>query len=282
MFGGLYLPHLREAIWRELAGAERELRRDEPLGVERLDVDGDGFDEVWVHSSRFSAVVSPERGGAVEEYTLFDRGINYADTLTRRREAYHELAAAGPADTSGSGHQGSGTPSIHDIEKGLHLDRLPPVDRDGRAMFVERVLAGELPLEAYGHGEYVALESWAGTGFVAEVRREGDAVDVVCRGTRGLLEKRIRFTASGGLSVTYRWDAAAFPAGSFFTSEISLAQPLHLRLAPEAEVWSFRITTVSKSERGFDETVQGQSLTPRWPVALGEGRVELLTAPATR
>ncbi|HUL04362.1 MAG TPA: alpha-amylase/4-alpha-glucanotransferase domain-containing protein [Gemmatimonadales bacterium] len=276
VFGGLYLPHLRNTIWQNLAAAERELRRDEGLAVERLDVDGDGLDEIWIHSAAVSAVVSPARGGVVEEYTLLERGINYADTLTRRREAYHELAAAGPADTSGSEHHASATPSIHDLEKGLHLDRLPPVDRDGRAMFVERVLAGELPLEAYAHGEYVALESWAGTGLIADVRQVGDAVEVVCGGTGGLLEKRVRFTASGGLSVTYRWDAAAFPAGSFFTSEISLARPVTVRSDPPAEIWSFRIATVSKSERGLDETVQGQSLTPRWPVALGGGRLELV------
>jgi hypothetical protein len=33
---------------------------------------------------------------------------------------------------------------------------------------------------------------------------------------------------------------------------------------------------VSKSERGLDETVQGKSLTPRWPAALGRAQVELV------
>src|SRR5438309_7070373 len=36
VFGGLYLPHLREAIWRELARAEAELRREEALAWEEL------------------------------------------------------------------------------------------------------------------------------------------------------------------------------------------------------------------------------------------------------
>jgi hypothetical protein len=44
---------------------------------------------------------------------------------------------------------------------------------------------------------------------------------------------------------------------------------------PAADVWSFTIATVSKSERGLDETVQGHSVTPRWSVALGLARVEL-------
>jgi len=270
VFGGLYLPHLRHAIWRNLAAAEQALRANEPLAVEQLDVDGDGFEEVWIHSSRFSAVVSPKRGGAIEEYTLFDRGINYADVLTRRREAYHELAQAAPAE-----HESTGTPSIHDIEKGLRLERLPPLDRDRRALFVDRVIADDLPLDAYARGEYQALASWAGQPLSVEVRRDGDAVEVVCRGTTGLVEKRLRFTDRGQISVAYRWDAKALPAGSIFAPEISLSHPLHVRTHPAAEVWSFRIATVSKSERGLDETVQGQSMTPRWPVALGEGRAEL-------
>src|SRR3989442_4599405 len=41
VFGGLYLPHLRAAIWQNLALAECELRRGEELAVERLDLDGE-------------------------------------------------------------------------------------------------------------------------------------------------------------------------------------------------------------------------------------------------
>jgi hypothetical protein len=280
VFGGLYMPHLRGAIWRNLAAAEGELRAGEPLAVERVDLDGDGFEELWIHSGHFSALISPRRGGAIEEYTLFATGINYANTLTRRREAYHEVAAAAPPHVSAS-EQAGGTPSIHDLEKGVRLERLPPVDADERAMLVDRVLAGPLRAEAYAGGEYRALASWAGTPFVTDVQRAGGAVEIVCRpggrelDAEGLLEKRLRFAASGALTATYRWDPAAFPPGALFAPEISLAHPLELRYTPAADVWSFPIATVSKSERGLDETVQGQSLTPRWPVALGEARIEV-------
>ena len=115
VFGGLYLPHLRDAIWRTLAAAERELRAGEPLAVELLDSDGDGFEELWIHSDRFSAVVSPERGAAIEEYTLFGTEINYANALTRRREAYHELTDPG---SGAPDEHGTGTPSSHASERG--------------------------------------------------------------------------------------------------------------------------------------------------------------------
>lgn len=105
-------------------------------------------------------------------------------------------------------------------------------------------------------------------------------MEIVCRpvgieGGEGLIEKRLRFSAAGAFSVTYRWDPAAFPAGALFAAEISLSRPLEIRCTPAADVWSFPISTVSKSERGLDETVQGQSVTPRWPAALGEARVDV-------
>ena len=271
VFGGLYLPHLREAIWRNLALAEGELRRSAPLEVEQLDLDGDGFEEIWIHAAAFSALVSPHRGGAIEEYTLFGAGINYADVLTRRREAYHELALEGveQADTG----PGDGTPSIHDIEKRVRLDQLPPVDRDARALFVERVLPGALTLDVYAGGDYQPIVSWAGIPVAVDVRTVGAAVEVTCRAPQ--LEKRIRCDAGGGLTVSYRWDEAAFPQDALFAPEVSLARPLELTCVPTADVWSFPVATVSKSERGLEETVQGHSLTPRWPVGLAEARVEI-------
>src|SRR5438552_15053162 len=90
VFGGLYLPHLRTAIWHQLAMAERELRLGEPLAYEELDLDDDGYRELWIHSARFSALISPHRGFAVVMLTRIDDLTNLADGLRRRREAYAE------------------------------------------------------------------------------------------------------------------------------------------------------------------------------------------------
>jgi len=271
VFGGLYLPHLRSALWHHLAAAERALRAGEGLTVEVIDLDGDGFDELWVHSASFSALVSPHRGGAVEELTIFGTGINFANVLTRRREVYHSLAVS---QAEAAAHaQGTGsTPSIHDIEKGVRLERLPPIDLDDRALFVERVVPGDLSVEAYTRGEYEPLASWARSPLAARVERLDTAVEIVLQGS---IEKRLRFAEAGALSVTYRWDPESFPAGALFAPEISLAHPVDLRYQPAADAWSFPIATVSKSERGLDETVQGWSVTPRWAVATGQARIDL-------
>ena len=256
VFGGLYLPHLRAAIWRNLAQAERDLRQGEPLAVEQVDLDGDGSLEIWVHASSFSAVVSPTRGGAVEEYTLFESGVNYADVLTRRREVYHEQR-----DHSDAPAAADGTPSIHDIERTSRLAQLPPVDQVDRALFVDRVLAGDGTVD---------VASWARAKFEVSVAATAEAVELVLRGGAGSLEKRMSFGPSGALTVSYRWDPTAFPADAFFCTEISVSRKLDLDLTPTP------FATVSRSERGFEETVQGYSYTPRWPARAGEARLTLV------
>ena len=275
VFGGLYLPHLRDAIWRELARAEGELRRGKGLAWEVLDFDGDGHPEIWVHSESFSALVSPVRGAAIEEYTVFRSGINYANVLTRRREAYHDLALERAA--AESGHGNGGTASIHDIEEGIRLVERPPLDAEDRALFLERILPRSLGLEEYARADYRPARSWARASFDYAVQRRRGALEIACAGGAGRerLAKLIRFGSDGEVTVRYAWDAGAAAADDLFSTEISLAGPLEPETSPAAETWRFAIETIAKSERGLDRTRQGESVTLRWPVRLGEAAVVL-------
>ena len=277
VFGGLYLPHLRAAMWRELAHAEGLLRRGEPLAVEVLDVDHDGHHELWIHSDRFSAVVSPRRGGTIEAYTVFAAGVNYVDVITRRREAYHRPAEHAGSDGADAGP--TGAPSIHDLEKCLGLAELPAIDRDLRALFVDRVLGPETAESVFAAGLAVPTASWAGTPYAVEWRHDGpDVVVMLCPVAPGGLDmKTMRFSAGGAITVEYRWRSDAFPAGAWFTTELSLAAALPLEWVPQGPVWTYPVATRAKSERGFDETVQGQATVLRWPVGLGSASVQLNT-----
>jgi alpha-amylase/alpha-mannosidase (GH57 family) len=256
VFGGLYLPHLREAIWRNLAQAEQELRRGQELSVEVLDLDGDGHDEIWIHSDQFSALVSPRRGGTIDELTIFATETNYANTLTRRREAYHDTA-------------------LENQDEAVR----PPIDADDRALLVERVLPERLPLASFASGEYTSAYSWARSSCSFRIEREPELIEIVCsfRSSTGetSLEKRLGFAPDGSLRVSYRWDPSVGQGEDFFATELSLFAPLDLRTEPAADVWNFPIETVAKSERGLDHTRQGESVTLRWPVHLGAATVEV-------
>ncbi|HEY9016346.1 MAG TPA: alpha-amylase/4-alpha-glucanotransferase domain-containing protein, partial [Gemmatimonadales bacterium] len=238
------------------------------LEAEVLDLDGDGHDEIWVHSAHFSAIVSPWRGGVVEEFTSFLTETNYANTLTRRREAYHDTALEQRVESSGGD---GGTPSIHDLEEGLRLDQRPPVDAEARAWFLDRVLPGTLTLEQYAADDYRPIQSWSTTQLEYSIETQPGSVEIVCRS--GTLEKRVRFSAEGQLSVSYRWDPSLGAESDWFAVELSLSAPLDIQTDPPAEVWSFVIETVAKSERGLDRTRQGESVTFRWPVRMGEATI---------
>jgi alpha-amylase len=167
----------------------------------------------------------------------------------------------------------------------VRLQRLPPIDHCDRALLVDRVLRGDVTLDGYAGGAFESVACWAGSVFNASVEESSNGVEIVLRpmpnaSPAGLLEKRIRIDRNGELTVRYRWDPAAFPADAFFCPEISVSPEVQLDLTPAADVWKFPITTVSRSERGFEETVQGYSYTPRWPVRAGEARLTVRVRPS--
>ncbi|MGI8510112.1 MAG: alpha-amylase/4-alpha-glucanotransferase domain-containing protein [Gemmatimonadaceae bacterium] len=276
VFGGLYLPHLRQGVWRELARAEEILRAGEPLTQDVFDLDYDGADEIWVHSQHFSAVVSPARGGAIEELTLLATGVNYADTLTRRRESYHRLREDAAAVTMDPlAVDGVATPSIHDIENELRMDQLPPVDVDLRALFVDRVLPAGLMRAEYEAAAYEPSVSFANTHFAFRVEHVGPDLEIVLTADDGAMTKRIRFTERGNVRVEYSWDPSAFPPNDYFASEVSLAHPAVVRAHNAVDIWRFWIETTAKSEHGLERTIQGESITPRWPIAAGSASIDI-------
>ena len=57
----------------------------------------------------------------------------------------------------------------------------------------------------------------------------------------------------------------------------SLARDVDREYLPFVNEWRSMITTVAKSERGLEETVQGLSITPRWPVHAGAAELRLFT-----
>ena len=157
----------------------------------------------------------------------------------------------------------------------MQLAELPPVDPEPRAILVDRVLPASATVAEAARGMVEPVWNGALVPRAAEVRAIDDGVEIVLE-TRAAprVRKRLRFLADGRVSVDYHWSAAEFPGDALFAPELSLAGGL----VPDcgaAEVWEFAITTVAKSERGFDETRQGTSFTPRWPVAAEAAHIEL-------
>ena len=121
VFGGLYLPHIRQAIYGSLIEADVALDKlmdFQPNSVSIHDYDADGFNEITLSSGAFTAVYKPNKGGILLDLAMNKHNFCATDTLTRRREGYHnklDRAITNAAENS--------TASIHDVviakEEGL-------------------------------------------------------------------------------------------------------------------------------------------------------------------
>ena len=269
VFGGLYLPHLRGALWRQLAIAEGRLRQGERLAAETVDFDQDGADEVWVHSSAFSAIVAPARGGAIVECTRFASGVNYADTLTRRREAYH----LPPLNDHRSEHSGGSVASIHELESGFGLAAPPPVDLDDRAIGVARVLPPDLAQASYASAQFTPVASWARSRCDSEIVTSGECVEVRCRAPG--FSVTWSFSADGVIQATWTWDASSFGDGDRFAPEMTFAAPVRVDAPGSSGVWRDSVETHAKSERGLERVRQGESVTPLFDARAGSASLRL-------
>jgi alpha-amylase len=137
VFGGLYLPFLRDAVVDDLldARARLEALRGDQEGApeaQRCDLDADGVDELLLEGYGFSLWIAPERGGAVELLDHWPTRRDLVNVIARRPEAYHAALLA-KRDPS----QASATPaSIHDLSIELeNASELLRYDARPRAAF---------------------------------------------------------------------------------------------------------------------------------------------------
>src|SRR5436309_3299778 len=115
VFGGCYLPHLRRAVKTSLLEAERtlvEAAAASETAWTREDGDGDGRVEVYVRTRALAVTLEPEAGGMVTELGYFPAGLDVADVLARRPEAYHDevraRASAGASEGAHTIHEAAG------------------------------------------------------------------------------------------------------------------------------------------------------------------------------
>jgi len=99
-FGGVYLPHLRNAVFNQLIAADNLL--DRAIGrtgpwVEATadDYNFDGRQEVQLASDKLVVLATPVRGGHLYELDVRSICHNLLATLTRRPEAYHRKVLGG-------------------------------------------------------------------------------------------------------------------------------------------------------------------------------------------
>ena len=298
LFGGLYLPHLRRAIWNNLLALEARLNAIAPrAAVSSVDCDLDGHSEVFVADRGMLAVIRPDSDAAVIELSSYTLAHNFGDTLRRYEESYHaRVATSETAPQAAEAHAG-GIASAHDRISFKHVivaeDIVP--DMRPRSLFVDTWLAedGSTLVPDYVAGSPL---SYSADDGALRLRKSyaldgGSLKASYLASENGILqiELNLAMPSCDGYAGRYVLADGSIPCGFGQALDIERAT----RLALVDGVLGGKLTlcsnlpvdisgrphfTVSQSEAGFEKIMQAAVLTLRWQ-AVPEQTLEItLTA----
>ncbi|MCA9247343.1 MAG: DUF1926 domain-containing protein [Planctomycetales bacterium] len=178
-FGGIYLPHLRNAVYNHLIAADNLLDQAQHQSESFVDVTSKDFNfdarrEVCLANDKLIALAAPASGGMLYELDLRSICLNLLATLARRPEAYHRKVLAGASQ-----HQGSAA-SIHDrvVFKQEGLDRRVVYDRHMRKSMIDHFYANDVNPANVASGKAQELGDFVTGAYEAVVRSKADRIQL--------------------------------------------------------------------------------------------------------
>jgi len=90
IFGGLYLPHLRNGVYHHLLNADQLIGIPPKTKVYHQDFDACGKPEIIFDNKDIFLVVAPQRGGSILCLDLKMHRFNLFDIIARHQENYHQ------------------------------------------------------------------------------------------------------------------------------------------------------------------------------------------------
>ena len=183
-FGGAYLPHLRNAIFRHLIAADNLLdaaqgrglaEGDQPwVELTSADYNFDGRPEVRLASNRLVALVSPSQGGHIYELDIRSIAHNLMATFSRRDEAYHHKVRAGQQGDNAD------VASIHDrvVFKQEGLDQRLQYDSYLRKSLIDHFYPLDTTLNSVAIGDAPEWGDFAIGPYEARLRRNPERMQL--------------------------------------------------------------------------------------------------------
>ncbi|KPK71725.1 hypothetical protein AMJ87_06795 [candidate division WOR_3 bacterium SM23_60] len=271
IFGGLYLPHLRDAIYRNLIDAEQPPQTPQ---LQETDFDADGVHEIVFSNKNFFAVIKPRTASFIELDDR-ERKQNVLNYLGRRREKYHQNL---PTSTNSSEVK-----SIHETFKSKEQELQKYLIYDGheRGFGIDRVLEDVPTPEQFRTGVNI--------GSIIEYEYH-TVLDRKCMKIEfdGPIKKCLELVGKAGRTIRLRYDGDLTLFGfelslGIFQSNLRLNNndlhtivslsgvkectveakdfvPIMIRSDTQFDVLTYPIETVSSSEAGFERIFQGAAM----------------------
>ena len=282
LFGGLYLPHLRRAVFKALVTLESLLDRAAARPAISIgDPDMDGHDEAFLQNGILQVVIKLDGSASICEFDSYRLQHNFADTLTRQAEHYHRKINLGAAHV----HSGEGISNPHERVSFRHqiLPADLAMDDDSKTLFRDSwVTDGGAEAITYAQMDStdsgLQFNSDQGVQKIVELNGGSLRVDYTfAKRAEGIFKVEINLAMPSCDGPAGRFKVGGEIVGGFGQShswqELSemvleddvLGGKLRIQTSLRCHMTSAPHFSVSQSEAGFEKIMQAVSLELTWP-----------------
>lgn len=315
VFGGLYLPNLRDNAYRYLIECEN-IRYNKRTALIQDNNEMDGYPKIKSVTSGLISRFDSSSGAQLVELDVRDRCFNYQNSLTRRKEAYHQQLFLPPREKEVSVEEGIDTIHHTSARFDESLKETLIYDWYLKNSFVDHISDERFSIESFRHCTFREYGDFANQPFETDMCE--DAVEFVRHG--GIytdlyhplkLSKRFEFEKEsisfqirlqGECDEPYRYVMEHnFHFSDYQTLKLNniplgdrgkvekikkveihdtiLEKKLVFHFDKPCDVFYFQLQTLSQSEEGFDLTVQALSIAYSFPFHKSleiQGRLEII------
>lgn len=299
VFGGLYLPNLRDNVYRYIIQAEN-IRYGKKMLLQSDMNELDGYEKVKAVTQDFIFRFDSANGGQLVEFDSRKDEFNWQNTLMRRKEAYHEQLLNPKTKEEHTVHdkKSDGIDTIHHaaLEVSQELKNSIIYDWHLKNSFVDHISDSNFNLDNFKYANFIEFSDFANQAF--EVEKTKDSIQFTRDGGIYLDEKKnttlsktytlnkngfdfyldLKTQANGEFKYVMehnfhfadyekvRINGIALGEDGIFKNtqsleieDLFLNQKIIIQLQVPCDIYYFQLKTLSQSEHGFDLSTQGVS-----------------------
>lgn len=304
VFGGLYLPHLRNAIYNSILKAENFYNKSflKRSSWSKFDFDCDMEDEYLYESKTQNIYVKADHGGSIFEFDILKINHNLLDVLTRRYESYHKKLRDNIANAVIANDNEQEVHTIHNDEvkvKEAGLDKYLCYDWYRRTSLVDHFIPKDTKYDDFAFVRFQEQGDFVLGKYKAKIsssklvlERDGNVLGNDVKITKTIVpsasgysvfydiknngeqvldtcfapEQVFAFSSKTGDDNSDLKDVSAWKRyDDFFKIEVEI------KLSEKCDMWIYPIETVSNSENGYEKTYQGTVAVPLVKKSLNPG-----------
>ncbi|GCE12142.1 alpha-amylase/4-alpha-glucanotransferase domain-containing protein [Tengunoibacter tsumagoiensis] len=190
LFGGIYMGHVRSAIYHHLIKAEnaadRAIHGPNPWQhYEFTDFDRDTLDKLIIEGDQQNLYFDPLHGGTLFEWDLRRSCHALTSVMTRREESYHQTLRDYEAERRQHQNQGQdqsagepGSPHTTIRTKEADLDQYLVNDRYRRTSLLDHFLPSGLPLKNFAQVRYEESGNFVNEPYQTHVEQDANGITV--------------------------------------------------------------------------------------------------------